>query len=68
MSEWPEHSAELARKALETLDRAMYERCEGQIADAELLVVAQTLTSTVQGLVSQEVFDTIYEVEKELKC
>jgi hypothetical protein len=66
MSDWPEHSEELARKSLETLERAIYERTEGQISDEELLIVAQTLTATVQGLVPQNVFDTIYAFEKDL--
>lgn len=67
MTDWPEHSEELARKSLETLHRAMYERTEGNIGDGELWIVINTLCDTIQGLVPQEVFDTIYGVRKELR-
>lgn len=69
-TEWPTHSQELSRKALETLERAVHKNVvEQTMTDDELWLVADTLVDTVQGLVPADVTDTIYGVRKGLrKC
>ena len=67
MSDWPEHSEELARKSLETLQRAVHRNMvEHTLTDEELRLVADTLVDTVIGLVPMEVTNVIYDVRKGL--
>ena len=67
-SDWPEHSQELSRKALETLERAIHKNVvEHTMSDDELWLVADTLVDTVMGLVPADVTDAIYGVRQRLR-
>lgn len=67
-NDWPSHSEELSRKALTTLEKGIYDHLvEGTLTERELRLVVDTLVDTVQGLVPNDVTDTIYRVRKEME-
>jgi hypothetical protein len=66
MSNWPEHSEELARKALDTLGRAAFDLAEGTLNKESFLLVINTIVDTTQGLIPNEVTDLILKVRKEI--
>lgn len=66
MSEWPEHSAELARKSLDHLTDQAYRNASGTLSDAALWLVADSIATVTQGLIDKESWETIYEVRESL--
>lgn len=66
MSGWPEHQKELARKVSTTLVNRMQKNEDGEISDAELLLIVDALYDTITGLVHWEVSDMVYRVRQEL--
>jgi hypothetical protein len=66
MSEsWPDHSEELARKAMERIaaDAARFE--DGELSAAALWLAADILSEVTQGLIPSETWNTIYAVRQE---
>lgn len=67
MSEWPDLSEELARKALTVFESATYDHLvRGDLSKHDLRLVVDTLTDTISGLVTKDVLDTIYGARQEL--
>lgn len=67
MSEWPDLSDELSRKALTVFESATYDHLvKGGLSKHDLRIVIDTLTDTISGLVSKDVLDTIYGARQEL--
>jgi hypothetical protein len=64
--DWPSHSEELSRKALDVFMRAVYKHQEFKMTGSELRIVIDTLVDTISGLVPRDVLDTIYSARKEL--
>jgi hypothetical protein len=65
MSEWASCSEELSRKALDVAQRAVVANTiEKTMTNNELLLVVNTLTDTISGLVTPDVLDTIYSIRK----
>ena len=65
MSEWPELGEELSRKALDVAQRAVVANTiEKTMTNNELLLVINTITDTISGLVTPDVLDTIYSIRK----
>lgn len=67
MSEWPEHSAELARKAFACLEDKARLNQAGELSDQQLLLAADVLSEVTQGLIPDEDWKTIDQVRQELK-
>ena len=68
MSDWPEIGAELSRKALDVAQRAVHSNTvEKTMTNNELLLVINTITDTISGLVTPDVLDTIYSIRKVLE-
>lgn len=66
MAEWPELSAELARKSLTTLEKFALRFSAGEITEREFWLTLDAMTDTIQGLVPNEAFDAIYTVRQAL--
>jgi hypothetical protein len=66
-SEWATHSEELSRKALNTLEQALHDFSEGDLTAQQVILIVNTLDSTIRGLVPNEVVETIYQVRKALE-
>jgi hypothetical protein len=67
MSEWPEHSAELARKSLDRLHADVLRFHENKITSGTLYTVVDTLSEVTQGLIPSEDWNVIDRVRRELK-
>lgn len=67
MSDWPEHGEELARKSLDHLLECSDKNAKGQFSDSALWLVASTLAQVTQGLIPKDAWETIYQVELQLK-
>jgi hypothetical protein len=67
MSDWPEHSQELARKALTTLESLLLKNEEGEVSSEQLWVALDAMCDTIQGLVPAEAFDMIYSVRQAIR-
>lgn len=66
MSEsWPDHSAELGRKAMERIGRVVDAYQTGDIAAQQLWLEADVLSEVTQGLIDKETWNTIYAVRQE---
>jgi hypothetical protein len=69
MSEsWPDHSAELGRKAMERIS-ASVDRYQANPTPAEarlLWHVADVLSEVTQGLIDSETWNTVYAVRQEM--
>ena len=66
MSNWPEHSAELARKALETLHAAGLAHEEGTMTAKEFRLVINTILDVAHGLMPEDVVQIAIRIRKEL--
>ena len=65
MSEWASCSEELSRKALDVAQRAVVSNViDKTMSNNELLLVINTLTDVISGLVTPNVLDTIYSIRK----
>lgn len=68
---WPDHSAELARKAAERINEEVVKFQDGKIDARRLALVADVLSDVTQGLIPNDTWNVIYavrgEAAKELK-
>jgi hypothetical protein len=67
MSDWPDHSSELARKSLDHLKDQVFRNSEGRLSNAALWLVADTIAAVTQGLIPMDAWELIYEVRENLK-
>jgi hypothetical protein len=63
---WPDHSAELARKAMERIASDVQQYQDGEINAFRVLLAADVLSEVTQGLIDNETWNTIYAVRGEM--
>ncbi|MCK1543346.1 hypothetical protein IVB12_15630 [Bradyrhizobium sp. 179] len=63
---WPDHSAELGRKAMERIAADVQRYEDGEITESELWDTADVLSEVCQGLIDNETWNTIYAVRQEM--
>jgi hypothetical protein len=68
LSDWPEHSAELARKSLDHFNDQVFAHSQGKLSDAALWLVADTIITVTQGLMPKEEWELIYAVREDIKA
>lgn len=67
MSDWPTLGEELARKALEIMQRRLAQHAAGAITDRELWLAVDSLYDAITGLVDWDVANVLYQVRENLK-
>lgn len=67
MSEsWPDHSSELARKAMDLVHRQACALAAREISEKEFWFVLDTLADVTQGLIPSDVWQIIYECRQDI--
>jgi hypothetical protein len=68
MSEsWPDHSKELARKAMERIYSDLYRYQQGSLSASAVWMTADALSEVTQGLIDSETWNVIYAVRGEME-
>ena len=63
---WPDHSAELGRKAMERIANDVQRYQDGEITESRLWITADVLSEVTQGLIDSETWNAIYAVRQEM--
>lgn len=63
---WPDHSQELARKAMERIAADVDRYQDGKITPVQLGRTADVLSEVCQGLIDSETWNAIYAVRQEM--